>query len=287
MEQTIKVYLTQMGNNKKLQEQAGLRFEEDKPGNDGNEGNVLNVYDQVEYQEIMGFGGAFTQASAVNFMALSDSQRREVLEAYFDKEKGIGYNFCRLTINSCDFSTEMYSYDDTPEDYELKDFSIERDKEDVIPMVLAAKEKASDLRLFASPWSPPAWMKTNGKMDKGGFLRKECQDAWARYTARYIKAYEEEGIPIWGVTVQNEAKAEQGWESCHYEAGEERDFVTGYLKPVYEEKGWATRKSFSGITTRKEWWTAVWKHCAATGRERPLTVSPCTGIPAIISERWT
>ncbi len=145
MEQTIKVYLTQMGNNKKLQEQAGLRFEEDKPGNDGNEGNVLNVYDQVEYQEIMGFGGAFTQASAVNFMALSDSQRREVLEAYFDKEKGIGYNFCRLTINSCDFSTEMYSYDGhTPEDYELKDFSIERDKEDVIPMVLAAKEKASD-----------------------------------------------------------------------------------------------------------------------------------------------
>ena len=244
MEQTIKVYLTQMGNNKKLQEQAGLRFEEDKPGNDGNEGNVLNVYDQVEYQEIMGFGGAFTQASAVNFMALSDSQRREVLEAYFDKEKGIGYNFCRLTINSCDFSTEMYSYDDTPEDYELKDFSIERDKEDVIPMVLAAKEKASDLRLFASPWSPPAWMKTNGKMDKGGFLRKECQDAWARYTARYIKAYEEEGIPIWGVTVQNEAKAEQGWESCHYEAGEERDFVTGYLKPVYEREGLGDKKIF-------------------------------------------
>ena len=175
MEQTIKVYLTQMGNNKKLQEQEGLRFEADKPGNDGNEGNVLNVYDQVEYQEIMGFGGAFTQASAVNFMALSDSQRREVLEAYFDKEKGIGYNFCRLTINSCDFSTEMYSYDATPEDYELKDFSIERDKEDVIPMVLAAKEKASDLRLFASPWSPPAWMKTNGKWIREAFCARNAR----------------------------------------------------------------------------------------------------------------
>lgn len=87
MEQTIKVYLTQMGNNKKLQEQAGLRFEEDKPGNDGNEGNVLNVYDQVEYQEIMGFGGAFTQASAVNFMALSDSQRRRSWKLISIKKK--------------------------------------------------------------------------------------------------------------------------------------------------------------------------------------------------------
>lgn len=103
MEHTIKVYLTAMENDVRLREQENLQWKADMPGNDGNEGHVLNVYDQVEYQEIMGFGGAFTQASAVNFFSLTDGQRQEVLDAYFDKEKGLGYNFCRLTINSCDF----------------------------------------------------------------------------------------------------------------------------------------------------------------------------------------
>ena len=167
-----------------------------------------------------GFGGAFTQSSAVNFKKLDDEKKKEVLEAYFDREKGIGYNFCRTTINSCDFSTDFYSYDDTPEDYELEHFSIERDFEDVIPMIKGAMAQSDGLEIFASPWSPPAWMKTNGRMDKGGFLKKECQDVWARYVARYVQEYEKAGIKLWGLTVQNEAKAEQGWESCHYEAGE-------------------------------------------------------------------
>lgn len=244
MERRVKVYLTDIRNGRRLSEETPLVFKADKSGNDGNEGHVLNVYDQVKYQEILGFGGAFTQAAAVNYKKLDEAQREEVLTAYFDREKGLGYSFCRLTINSCDFSTEMYSYDDTPEDFELKDFSIARDREDVIPMVHAAREKASELLLFASPWSPPAWMKTNGKMDKGGFLRADCRQVWADYTARYLQAYEKEGTPIWGVTVQNEAKAEQGWESCHYEAGEERDFVTGFLKPAYEKAGLGDRKIF-------------------------------------------
>lgn len=244
MENKIRVYLTDIENHVRLAEQESLHFADDKPGSAGIEEHILNIYDQVEYQEILGFGGAFTQASAVNFYAVSDAQRKEILDAYFDKEKGLGYNFCRLTINSCDFSTESYAYDDTPEDYELKDFSIERDKQDVIPMVLTAREKAPDLRLFASPWSPPAWMKTNGRMDKGGKLRKDCQAVWARYVARYLQAYEAEGIPVWAVTIQNEANAEQGWESCHYEAGEERDFVTGYLRPALEQSGLGDKKVF-------------------------------------------
>lgn len=138
-------------------------------------------------------------------------------------------------------------------------------------MVNAAREKASELLLFASPWSPPAWMKTNGKMDKGGFLRADCRQVWADYTARYLQAFEKEGIPIWGVTVQNEAKAEQGWESCHYEAGEERDFVTGFLKPAYEKQDWVTERFFSGITIKSARWTEGWKHFAMGGQERPLT----------------
>lgn len=244
MERQIRVYETDVTNKIYLSEKENLDFRADKKGNDGQEDSILNVYDQVKYQEILGFGGAFTQTSAVNFMNLTDEQKEELLDAYFDEEKGIGYNFCRTTINSTDFSTEMYSYDDTPEDYELKDFTIERDEVEVIPMILAAKEKSKDMLIFASPWSPPAWMKTNGKMNKGGALRKECQDAWARYTARYIQEYEKRGIHIWGVTIQNEAKAAQGWESCCYDAADERDFVLGYLRPAYEKAGLGDRKIF-------------------------------------------
>lgn len=244
MGKTIQIYETNMAQGVHLEHRAELDFRKDKPGNDGNEANVLNVYDQVEYQRIEGFGGAFTQTSAVNFKKLDAQKKKEVLEAYFDREKGIGYNFCRTTINSCDFSTDFYSYDDTPEDYELEHFSIERDFEDVIPMIKAAMAQSDELEVFASPWSPPAWMKTNGRMDKGGFLKKQCQDVWARYVARYVQEYERAGIKLWGMTVQNEAKAEQGWESCHYEAGEERDFVTGYLKPACERAGVGDRKIF-------------------------------------------
>lgn len=242
MDRKIRVVETDLEHGKRLAEQKPLAFRADKPGNDGQEEHILNVYDQVEYQEVFGFGGAFTEASALNFSRITPEQREKVLELYFDKEKGNGYNFCRATINSCDFSEDFYSYDDTPGDFELKRFDIAHDREAVLPMILAAQKRAGDLEVYSSPWSPPAWMKTNGKMDKGGFLKKDCQDVWARYVARYIQEYEKAGVRLWSVTVQNEAKAEQGWESCHYEAGEERDFVTGYLRPAFEKMGVGDRK---------------------------------------------
>ncbi|MFV0402023.1 MAG: glycoside hydrolase family 30 protein [Oscillospiraceae bacterium] len=242
MNRPIRVVETNYGKKKYLKEGKTLAFRPDKKGNDGQEQNILNVYDQVHYQEILGFGGAFTEASTLNFSRVTAAQRAKLLEMYFDKENGLGYTFCRTTINSCDFSEDFYSYDDVDGDFELEHFDIAHDKETVIPMILAAQEKAENLRVFSSPWSPPAWMKTNGRMDKGGALRKDCQDVWARYTARYLQEYEKAGIKIWGVTVQNEAKAEQGWESCVYDAGEERDFVTGYLKPAYERMGLGDRK---------------------------------------------
>lgn len=242
MGKRIQVIETNVKAGKKLQTAAPLEFRADKKGNDGQEQNILNVYSEVQYQEIMGFGGAFTEATALNFKGLDAAQKKELLNGYFDAEKGLGYNLCRLTINSCDFSEDFYSYDDTPEDFALKDFDISHDKKDIIPMVLKAREKSPDLRLFSSPWSPPAWMKTNGRMDKGGALRRDCQEVWAAYVARYIAEYEKAGVHIWGVTVQNEAKAEQGWESCAYEAAEERDFVTGYLKPALERAGLGDRK---------------------------------------------
>ncbi|NJP40372.1 glycoside hydrolase family 30 protein [Oscillospiraceae bacterium HV4-5-C5C] len=242
--QVIRVIETDLNQGKRLAEQKSLTVRDDQPGSNGQEGQLLNIYEQVQYQEILGFGGAFTEASALNFAQLDPKNQALLMEAYFDPELGLGYNFCRSTINSCDFSADFYTYDDTEDDYNLSDFNIEHDRQAIIPMIKAARENNEDLRLFCSPWSPPAWMKTNHRMDHGGSLRPECRDVWARYTARFIQAYQAEGVPIWGVTVQNEAKAAQGWESCVYSAGEERDFVTGFLKPAYEQAGLGDVKVF-------------------------------------------
>lgn len=238
----IRVIETHLASGTKLEEMPSICFHKDKEGSDGREDRLLNIYDDVEYQEILGFGGAFTESSALNLRLVSREMREKVLELYFDPEKGIGYNFCRSTINSCDFSEEPYSYDDVRDDFALAHFDIAHDRENILSMIKEAMDIAEDLVIFASPWSPPAWMKTNGKMAKGGKLREDCREVWAEYVARFIQEYQKEGVFIWGVTVQNEAKAEQGWESCVYTAGEERDYVTGYLKPTFERMGLGDRK---------------------------------------------
>lgn len=244
MERKIRVIETHLATDTKLKEMPKIAFHKDKEGPDGQENNILNIYDEVQYQEILGFGGAFTEATTLNLSRVSKKLREKVLELYFDTEKGIGYNFCRSTINSCDFSEDFYSYDDVDGDFELEHFDISHDKETVIPAIKDAMAVAEDLKLYASPWSPPAWMKTNGKMSKGGKLKKECWEVWAKYVAKYVQEYRKEGVDIWGVTVQNEAKAEQGWESCWYSAGDERDYVTGYLKPTFEKEGLGDKKIF-------------------------------------------
>ena len=242
MSKLIHVYLTDYNHNQLLKEQEPLSFGPDKEGYKANEANIFNVYDQVRYQEIVGFGGAMTQASAANLQKMDEAQRNAVMRSFFDPKEGIGYSLCRTTINSCDFSTEFYSYDDTENDWDLKDFNIEHDRKDVIPMIRQAMELSDELRLFSSPWSPPKWMKTNGRMDKGRYLRKDCRQVWADYFARFLQEYEKEGIRIWGVTIQNEAHAEQGWESCYYTAQEEREFAQEYLKPALRKAGLDDRK---------------------------------------------
>ncbi len=201
------------------------------------ENKLINIYGDVKYQAIEGFGGAFTEASCTTLDKLTPKQRKQILTAYFHKVKGIGYNFCRTHINSCDYALEEYTYDDVEGDLELKNFSIERDTKSLIPMIRDAFAIAPDMKLFASPWSPPAWMKTNQEMINGGKLKKECCGVWAGYIAKYIKEYQNQNIDIWGITVQNEAKAVQPWESCVYTAEEERDFVRDYLGPILRENG--------------------------------------------------
>jgi len=201
----------------------------------GKEKNLINLVPEVEYQEIEGFGGAFTEAAAVTLNKLSKENRDKILKLYFSEDEGIGYNVGRVHMNSCDFSDGNYACVEE-NDETLDSFNVDRDKQAVIPMVRDAM-KYGGLQIFMSPWSPPAYMKTNGEMNHGGKLKPEYRELWAQCYAKFIEAYRKEGIDIWGVSVQNEPKATQKWDSCIYTAEEERDFVKKYLGKKMDELG--------------------------------------------------
>lgn len=198
--------------------------------------NSIFVNPNNTFQSFIGIGGAITDSSAEVFAKLSKEKQEELLKAYYSKE-GIDYSLLRTSIHSCDFSKGNFTYIEEG-DKELKTFSIKPDKKYRLPMIKRAIKKAGGTILFyASPWSPPAFMKDNKNMLQGGKLLPEFYDIWAKYYAKFIKAYEQEGIPVWGVTIQNEPMATQRWESCIYTAEEERDFLKNHLGPILEKEG--------------------------------------------------
>jgi glucosylceramidase len=194
------------------------------------------------FQSFLGIGGAITDASAEVFAKLPEEKQQELITAYYDQEEGIGYSLARTSIHSCDFSSESFTYV-TNNNKELTSFNIDHDLKYRIPMIKRAIDEAGgELMLYASPWSPPAFMKSNNDMLKGGKLLPEYYKSWALYYTKFIKAYESEGMPIWGITIQNEPMALQRWESCIYTAEEERDFLKNYLGPTMEEEGFGDKK---------------------------------------------
>jgi len=194
------------------------------------------------FQTILGIGGAITDASAEVLAKLPEKKQEELITAYYDVKSGIGYSLCRAPIHSCDFSSESFTYIEEG-DKELKTFNIDHDRVYKMPLIKRAIETAGgNLVLFASPWSPPAFMKDNNNMLQGGKLLPEYFDAWALYYTRFIKAYEEEGIPVWGITIQNEPMATQTWESCIYTAEDERDFLKNHLGPTMVKEGLGDKK---------------------------------------------
>ncbi|SDR67819.1 glycoside hydrolase family 30 protein [Opitutus sp. GAS368] len=195
-----------------------------------------------QFQSILGIGGALTDAAAETYARLPEAKRREFIKAYYDPKEGIGYSLARTSIHSCDFSSGSYTYV-AENDAELKTFSIDHDRQYRLPLIKDAIATAGGkLTLFASPWSPPAWMKDNHDMLHGGKLKPEFADAWARYFVKFVQAYEAAGIPVWGLSVQNEPMAIQSWESCFFTAEEERDFVRDHLGPVLAKNGLGGRK---------------------------------------------
>lgn len=187
---------------------------------------------KTTYQQFVGIGGALTDAAAETFAKLPEKKQEEFLRACYDKEKGIGYSLARTNINSCDFSSASYTYV-ADHDAGLQSFSIAPDRKYKIPFIKKAMAATGGrLKLYASPWSPPAWMKDNNSMVQGGKLLEAFRQSWADYYVRFIRAYEAEGIPVWGLSVQNEPMARQRWESCLFTAEEERDFIAKYLGPT-------------------------------------------------------
>ena len=225
----MKVYFSD--ENEQLIEKT-LSFKEGPIG----EFNQLKVYPNHTYQKIVGFGGAFTEAAAYTYANMGEASKKKLIDLYFGT-KGNRYSFCRTHIQSCDFSLGNYAYINEPTDKLLTSFSIERDKEYLIPLIKAALKKNSRISILASPWSPPGFMKTNQEMNHGGKLMDSFKSMWASMIATYLDMYDKEGIHISRLTVQNEPAAVQTWDSCTFTGAEEAEFVRDYLKPALSCNG--------------------------------------------------
>lgn len=239
-EKQVTVYTTAQNTNLRITDVGTLQFK--KAAQPLEKEAWIFVDPSKQFQTIIGIGGALTDASAETFAKLPQTTQKEFLTAYFDPQKGIGYTLARTNINSCDFSSDSYTYV-ANHDSLLKTFSVAHDEKYRIPFIKQAIAAAGGkLTLFVSPWSPPAWMKDNDDMLHGGKLLPQYRQAWANYYVKFIRAYAAQGIPIWGLTVQNEPMAKQIWESCIYTATEERDFIKNYLGPTLQRNGLGSKK---------------------------------------------
>lgn len=206
----------------------------------GAEMALIKVYPEEVRQEILGFGGALTESSAYVWSKMGSENQKKLLDLYFGPE-GSNYNLCRLHIQSCDFSLGNRSYIEDG-DETLETFSIDGDRAYVLPFVHAALERNGEIQFLASPWSPPGFMKTNGEMNHGGKLKEEYYDTWARLIVKYVQAYEQEGITVSRLTLQNEPAATQTWDSCVFSAEDEYRFACHYLRKRLDEAGYASVK---------------------------------------------
>ena len=207
------------------------------PDTQGVENQVVNLYPDVTGQTIEGFGGAVTDAAGYVYAQMPVEKRRQLMQDYFSEE-GLGYRMARVPMDSCDFSVEMYEALSDPADTALAGFSTQRQFRYILPMLEDAREAAGgNLELMLSPWSPPAFMKDNGEHKQGGHLLPQYADMWARYLCRYIREFRDRGFRVRRISVQNEPKAVQTWDSCLYSAGEERAFILEHLRPALAKEG--------------------------------------------------
>ncbi|MFZ0732268.1 MAG: glycoside hydrolase family 30 beta sandwich domain-containing protein [Candidatus Sulfotelmatobacter sp.] len=203
--------------------------------------NAIVINPDKKFQEILGFGAAFTDAACYTFNRLSPSEREPLFRDLFDPSE-MGLNVCRTCIGSSDYSTEVFSYDEGEPDPEMKRFSIAHDEAYVLPMMREARKVNPDLFLFSSPWSPPGWMKAGGSM-LGGSMRQHSYAPYALYFLKFLQAYAGADVPIQAVTVQNEVDTDQDGRmpACSWPQEYEIGFVKNHLGPVLQQNGLSTQ----------------------------------------------
>ncbi|WP_299113572.1 glycoside hydrolase family 30 protein [uncultured Winogradskyella sp.] len=224
---------------------------------------TVSIDTSKKFQKITGFGGAFTESSAYLLNKLSKKNREEILKAYFSKE-GANYSLTRTHMNSCDFSLSQYSYSPVVDDMDLEHFTIKDDMDDLIPMIKDAMSVSEDgFKIFASPWTAAPWMKDNNEW-VGGKLLPKYYDTWALFFSKYVDAYKEQDIDIWGFTVENEPHGNgNNWESMHYTPDEMTNFVMNHLGPKLEADGHGDKIILGYDQNRaglKEWVDSMYKN---------------------------
>jgi glucosylceramidase len=188
-------------------------------------------------QEIEGFGGAFNEKGWEALSLLTPEERDKVLKELFDPEEGAKFNICRVPVGASDYAVSRYTHNETKNDYNMNNFSIERDKKRLIPYIKAAMRYRPDLKVWGSAWTPPTWMKTSGEFD-GGNMKDDPRiyAAYALYLARFVEEYQKEGINLYVVAVQNEPEVEPHYPSCLWTAKQYLTFIRDHMGPLFEER---------------------------------------------------
>lgn len=185
-----------------------------------------------------GWGGCFNELGWIALSALPSERRDEILRELFDPDAGCRFNLCRLPIGASDYAAEWYSHNETSGDLTMKHFAIERDQLYLLPYIQAALALRPDMKLFASPWSPPTWMKFPKVYNYGTLVwTPEILRAYALYLAKFIQAYQREGVRIDQLHPQNELVADQKFPSCVWTGAQMRDFIRDDLGPLFVKLG--------------------------------------------------
>lgn len=202
------------------------------------ETQVINLYPELTYEVFEGFGGAVTEASGYVYSLMNENQKKQLIETYFSEDE-MNYRLVRVHMDSCDFCLNTYEAMSDSQDSEFKSFSFERTEKYIMPLLEDIKKVTGDrLNLMLTPWSPPAFMKTNGGRRKGGRLKPEYRKMWAEYICRYIREFKDRGYHIQRISIQNEPNAVQTWDSCLFSAEEEKVFLRDYMYPAMKEHGY-------------------------------------------------
>lgn len=206
-------------------------------------GTPIIIDNNQQYQEIDGFGFAITGGSAELLMKMSSAARMKVLEEVFAADdKNIGVSYIRLSIGASDLNSFVFSYDDIKDgetDFELKKFSLSQDLKDVVPVMKEILAIDPHVKILGSPWSAPVWMKTNNNI-RGGSLKKDCYDVYARYFIMYIESMKSQGIKIDAITIQNEPLNSKNTPSMQWLWNEQVDFIKNNLGPALDKAGLKT-----------------------------------------------